>query len=116
MMRQRGGSFGIAIMTTVIHIKMGVNRNILLENINQFNPAYNDRFNTTVQSFVAKGFSLEQARQMAYQAMEGIVNRQAMLTTYNGMYLLIGVFTLICIPLVFLQPFKKAVAMPVDAH
>ena len=64
----------------------------------------------------AKGFPLEEARQMANQAMEGIVIKQTMLTTYNSMYLLIGVFTLICIPLIFLQPFKKAVAMPVDAH
>ena len=28
----------------------------------------------------------------------------------------IGVRSLICVPLIFLQPFKKAVAMPVDAH
>jgi len=115
-MRQLGGSFGIAIMTTVIHIKMGVNRNILLENYNQYNPAYNDRYSGSVQNFVSRGFPLEQARQMANQAMEGIVSKQAMLTTYNGMYLLIGVFTLICVPLIFLQPFKKAVALPVDAH
>jgi MFS transporter, DHA2 family, multidrug resistance protein len=116
MMRQLGGSFGIAIMTTIIHIKSGINRNVILENINQYNPAYNDRVNTTVQNFVAKGFSTEQARQMANQAIEGIVTKQTMLTTYNGMYLLIGFFTLICIPLIFFQPFKKAVAMPVDAH
>jgi DHA2 family multidrug resistance protein len=116
MMRQLGGSFGIAIMTTIIHIKLGVNRNILLENYNQFNPAYNDRYSGTVQNFVSKGFPLEQARRMANQAMEGIVAKQSMLVTYNGVYLLIGVFTLICVPLIFLQPFKKAVAMPVDAH
>jgi MFS transporter, DHA2 family, multidrug resistance protein len=116
MMRQLGGSFGIAIMTTIIHVRTMTNRNILVENINQYNPAYNDRDNTTVQNFVAHGFPLEQARQMAHQVMEGIVNRQTMLVTYNGMYLLIGVFTLLCIPLIFFQPFKKAVAMPVDAH
>lgn len=116
MMRQLGGSFGIAIMTTIIHIKSGINRNIILENINQYNQSFIDRFNALVQNFVAKGFSLEQARQMAYQAMEGIVTKQTLLTTYNGMYLLIGFFTLLCIPLIFFQPFKKAVAMPVDAH
>jgi DHA2 family multidrug resistance protein len=116
MMRQLGGSFGIAIMTTIIHIRTMTNRNILVENINQYNPSYNDRDNANVQNFVAHGFPLEQARQMAHQLMEGIVSRQTMLVTYNGMYLLIGVFTLLCIPLIFLQPFKKAVAMPVDAH
>jgi len=117
MMRQLGGSFGIAIMTTIIHIKMGKSRNILLESINQFNPAYNDRDGSLVQSFVAKGFPLERAREMAHQAIEGIVTKQTMLTTYNGMYLLIGIFALLCVPLIFTQKFKKkAVAMPVDAH
>lgn len=53
---------------------------------------------------------------MANSALEGVVTRQTMLVTYNSMYLIIGVFTLICIPLIFFQPFKKAVAMPVDAH
>jgi MFS transporter, DHA2 family, multidrug resistance protein len=116
MMRQLGGSFGIAIMTTIIHVRTMTNRNILVENINQYNPAYNDRDNANVQNFVAHGFPLEQARQMAHQLMEGLVSRQTMLVTYNGMYLLIGVFTLLCIPLIFFQPFKKAVALPVDVH
>ena len=116
MMRQLGGSFGIAIMTTIIHIKTGVNRNILLENYNQYNPAFNDRANTMTQNFIAQGFPLSQAQQMANGALEGIVSKQTMLVTYNGMYLLIGFFTLICIPLIFFQPFKKAVPMPVDAH
>jgi MFS transporter, DHA2 family, multidrug resistance protein len=117
MMRQLGGSFGIAIMTTIIHVKTGLNRNILLENMNQYNPAYNDRLNTTIQGFVAKGFPLNQAQQMANAAMDGIVSKQTMLTTYNGVYLLIGAFTLFCVPLIFTQKFKKnKVAMPVDAH
>jgi DHA2 family multidrug resistance protein len=116
MMRQLGGSFGIAIMTTVIHIKTNTNRNILLENINQYNPAFNERANSMTQGFVAQGFPPTTAQQMANGAIEGIVTRQTMLVTYNSMYLIIGVFTLICIPLIFFQPFKKAVAMPVDAH
>ncbi len=116
MMRQLGGSFGIAIMTTVIHIKTNVNRNILLENYNQYNPAFNERSATMTNNFMAQGFSPTTAQQMANGALEGIVTRQTMLVTYNSMYLIIGVFTLICIPLIFFQPFKKAVAMPVDAH
>ena len=117
MMRQLGGSFGIAIMTTIIHIRTMVNRNILLENINDYNPAFNERLNGSIANFVAKGYSLAQAKAMAMAAIEGTVSRQVMLTVYNGMYLLIGTFTLLCIPLIFLQPFsKKPVAMPVDAH
>ena len=117
MMRQLGGSFGIAVMTTIIHIKSGINRAVLLENVNVYNPAYNARYNGLVQNFQGKGFSMETAQNMANAAMEGIITKQTLLTTYNSVYLLIGFFVLLCIPLIFLQKFKKGgPAMPVDAH
>lgn len=117
MMRQLGGSFGIAVMTTIIHIKSGINRAVLLENVNVYNPAYNARYSGLVQNFQGKGFSMETAQNMANAAMEGIITKQTLLTTYNSVYLLIGFFVLLCIPLIFLQKFKKGgPAMPVDAH
>jgi MFS transporter, DHA2 family, multidrug resistance protein len=117
MMRQLGGSFGIAIMTTIIHIKSGINRAILLEHINPYDPGYVQRSAMYVQNFISKGYSQAQAKLMAMGAMEGVITKQTMLTTYNSVYLLIGFFTLLCIPLIFLQKFKKGgPAMPVDAH
>ncbi|PWU05100.1 MAG: MFS transporter [Bacteroidetes bacterium] len=116
MMRQLGGSFGIAILTTIIHIKSGVNRNILLENINPYNPAYQQRLQGLIGTFTSKGYSITDAQQMAYRAMEGTITRQTMLVTYNDVYLLVGVFVLCCVPLVFLQKFKKNVVVPADAH
>jgi len=82
MMRQLGGSFGVAIITTIIHIRMGQNRNIMLEHIHNYNPAFLTRFNQMVQNFLAQGVSLTQAQQMAYGSMEGVVTRQTMLTTF----------------------------------
>jgi DHA2 family multidrug resistance protein len=93
MMRQLGGSFGIAIMTTVIHIKTNVNRNILLENYNQYNPAFNDRANTMTNNFVAQGASPEPGPADGQWGARRDRDQQTMLVTYNGMYLLIGVFT-----------------------
>src|ERR1700754_1863329 len=55
MMRQLGGSFGIAIMTTIIHVRMGQNRNIMLEHIHNYNPEFLARFNQTQQGFLAQG-------------------------------------------------------------
>jgi DHA2 family multidrug resistance protein len=117
MMRQLGGSFGIAIITTIIHIKSGINRAILIENVNIYNPDYQARNNAAIQNFMSKGFSHEQAIAMANGAMEGTITKQTMLTTFNDVYLLVGFFVLLCIPLIFLQKFsKKPVAMPTDAH
>ncbi|HVM87232.1 MAG TPA: DHA2 family efflux MFS transporter permease subunit [Puia sp.] len=116
MMRQLGGSFGIAILTTLIHIKTGVVRNALIENISVYNPAYQQNNQGIIQSFMSKGFSISDAQKMANQAMEGKVIRQTMLLTYDNMYLIIGVFVLCCIPIIFLQKFKKKPVIAADAH
>ena len=116
MMRQLGGSFGIAALTTVIHIRQGVHRNALLVNINPYNPAFTDRFNTYLHSFLARGKSMVDATHMAYGAIEGVLTRQVLLLTYDDAYWISGLIMLFSIPLLYLQPFKKAVKMPVDAH
>lgn len=116
MMRQLGGSFGVALLTTLIHIKSGKVRSALLEYINPYNTAYVNRNNAIVQGFQAQGKSPLDAQHMANQAIEGTVIKQTMLITYDNMYLIIGVFVLCCIPIVYLQKFKKNVAISADAH
>ena len=117
MMRQLGGSFGIAALTTIIHIRQGVHRSNLLSNITPYNNAFTQRLHMLEQGFMAKGKSAIDATQMAYHAIEGAVIRQSLLLTYNDAYLLSGLIMLFSIPLLYLQPFKKGAAkMPVDAH
>ena len=116
MMRQLGGSFGIAILTTLIHLKSGIVRSDLVSYLTDYNPAAIQRKADLIHGFVAKGYSLFDATRMANQALEGTVVRQTLLVTYDNLYLTIGVFVLCCIPIVYLQKFKKNVAMPVDAH
>jgi DHA2 family multidrug resistance protein len=116
MMRQLGGSFGIAILTTLIHTKSGKVRTALLENINPYNPAYVQRNGAMVQNFIGQGKSPLDAQQMAHRAMEGNIIKQTLLVTYDNLYLIIGLFVLFSIPIVYLQKFKRNVAMPADAH
>lgn len=117
MMRQLGGSFGIAALTTIIHIRQGVHRNNLLVNINPYNPAYVERFNMYIHGFMAKGKSMLDATHMAYGAMDGAVIKQSLLLTYDDAYWLTGIVMLCSIPLLYLQPFRRKNAqMPVDAH
>jgi DHA2 family multidrug resistance protein len=116
MMRQLGGSFGIAILTTLIHIKSAAVRNDLISYISGYSPETVQRHTQIVQGFMAKGYSHADALLMANQALNGTVVRQTLLVTYDNLYLTIGVFVLFCIPIVYLQKFKRNVAMPVDAH
>lgn len=116
MMRQLGGSFGIAGLTTFIHIRQAVHRNNLLENVSVYNISFNDRLNSLVSGFMAKGKSLLDATHMAYGVIDGTVNKQSLLLTYNDAYWIVGIVMLCAIPLVYLAPFKKGQKAIADAH
>ena len=115
MMRQLGGSFGIAALTTIIHIRQGFHRSTLIEHINPYNSTLTDNLNMTVARFMSQGKSLIDATHMAYAAIEGRVIRQTMLLTYDDAYWISGLVMLFSIPLLYLQPFKKLKAVA-DSH
>jgi DHA2 family multidrug resistance protein len=116
MMRQLGGSFGIASLTTLIHTRQGFHRSNLLSNINESNPAFVERFNGFINNFMTKGFSYFDAKSMATKAMEGTLIKQTLLLTYSDAYWVAGMIMLCSIPLLYLQKFKKNVGVPVDVH
>lgn len=116
MMRQLGGSFGIAALTTLIHVRQGFHRSNLLVNVNEQNPAFTERLNGLMHTFMAKGASFIDAKLMAMKAIEGAVVKQSLLLTYSDAYWVAGAVMLCSIPLLYLQKFKKNVNVPVDAH
>lgn len=116
MMRQLGGSFGIAALTTLIHTRQGFHRSNLLTNLNEGNPIFVQRFNAFINNFMGKGFSMSDARHMATQAMEGTLIKQTLLLTYSDAYWVAGMVMLCSIPLLYLQKFKKNVDIPADVH
>ncbi|MFD2285132.1 DHA2 family efflux MFS transporter permease subunit [Pedobacter petrophilus] len=116
MSRQLGGSFGIAALTTLIHIRSGFHRNNLLTNISDYNPLFTQKVNGLVNNFMAKGSSFIDAKLMAMKAIEGSVIKQTMLLTYNDAYWVAGLIMLFSIPLLYLQKFKKNVNIVTDAH
>lgn len=116
MSRQLGGSFGIAALTTLIHVRAGFHRSNLLTNINEYNPSFTQKLNGLMSNFMAKGASFMDAKLMAMKAIEGSVIKQTMLLTYNDAYWVAGLVMLFSIPLLYLQKFKKNTNIPVDAH
>lgn len=116
MMRQLGGSFGIAALTTLIHTRQGFHRSALLANVNEYNPAFTERLNGFIHNFMAKGSSYLDAKIMAMKAIEGSVIKQTLLLTYSDAYWVAGMVMLCSIPLLYLQKFKKNVNVPTDVH
>ena len=107
MGRQLGGSFGIALITTFIDRRMAYHRDILINHINPYNSNFIERFNMLWHGFMSKGYDFLQARQMAYQAMDGMLMKQAALLTYADVFWIVGVFFLCIIPLLYFQKFNR---------
>jgi MFS transporter, DHA2 family, multidrug resistance protein len=110
MMRQLGGSFGVAIMATYVEHRSWFHRQNLLTHVTPYDPALRERLAALTAGFVQKGYSSVEALQRAYQAVEFTVSRQTMLLTYMEAFRVVGIFFLCCLPLLLLF---KARARPV---
>ncbi len=117
MMRQLGGSFGIALVTTFIDLRSWTHRTALLSHLSVYDPAVRERISAVTGGLMAKGSSFYQAQQQAYGALEGAVLKQTFLLTYMDAFHIVGIFFLLCIPLLLL--FKRRAgrsAAPVSMH
>lgn len=108
MMRQLGGSLGIAIITTEISRLTQIHRVDLLPNLNTASFLLQERVQTLQQGFIAKGYSFNNALEKAYKSIEGAVMLQSTVLTYMDIFLLIGVLFLICVPFVLIFINKNA--------
>lgn len=102
MMRQLGGSFGIAIITTFITRFTQVHRVDLVANLDITKPNVAERVNQLQQGFMSKGFSSNEALAKAYQALDGSVMKQATVMSYMDIFIYLGILFLLCIPIILL--------------
>jgi DHA2 family multidrug resistance protein len=106
MMRQLGGSLGIALITTFVDQRFMFHSTILRANLNAYNDAFVQRFNGLLHGFMSKGFGEGKAREMAYAAVDGITRQQSMLLSYTDVFWIVGIFFLCIIPLIAFQKYK----------
>jgi DHA2 family multidrug resistance protein len=102
MVRQLGGSFGVAICSTMIARITFQHRGHLIEYVSLYNNNAVDRINQTTQSLMARGSAASTATAQAYGMMESVVYKQATVLTYYDIFLYLGVFFMFMIPLVLL--------------
>ncbi len=108
MMRQLGGSFGIAIITTYMARQNIKHRADLGSMLRLDNPAVQQRIAIIKQGYIAKGMSPENALASAYKSLEYSVANQAGVLSYMDVFMFIGIMFLCCIPFVLLVKQKKA--------
>ncbi|MDE3184708.1 MAG: DHA2 family efflux MFS transporter permease subunit [Bacteroidota bacterium] len=107
MMRQLGGSFGVAVITTFIARANTTHRVDLISHLNASNPLVQHRIAMMQRGFESKGMTPDIALQSAYKALDFSVTKQAMVLSYMDVFLYIGILFLICVPFVLLIKGKR---------
>lgn len=107
MMRQLGGSFGIAIIITFMSRRNVIYASTLSEHVRADNPLWMQRFNGMVANFMSHGASLADAKLKAYASISGAISKQAAVLSFMDVFLYLGVAFLICIPFMLMVKSNK---------
>lgn len=115
LMRNLGGSIGIAGITTFVARGAQANQAIFVSHFSPFNPIYQQKLAAIAHGLTTQEGSYRAAQQ-APQILYNILGQQSLLVTYAHNFQLFALLCLVTTPLVFL--FKKVSKSnaPIGAH
>ncbi|MCX6313359.1 MAG: DHA2 family efflux MFS transporter permease subunit [Sphingobacteriales bacterium] len=102
MMRQLGGSFGVALITTFLSRQNMVHRNTLVSKLDVNSPTVQQSIHGLQQHFIDKGMNTETALKSSYSAMDHMITKQAAVLSYMDVFFYLGLIFLICVPFVIM--------------
>jgi DHA2 family multidrug resistance protein len=102
LMRNLGGSVGIAVTETLLRRFRQEQLTILGSHVSVYSPATRITLESLRQSFVTRGSDPATAAQQAHAAIWGVVQRQAAMISYLQLFRLLTLGFLLAIPLVLL--------------
>jgi DHA2 family multidrug resistance protein len=109
LIRQLGGSFGTALVVTLLTRHVADARADLVQYASSSNPAFMERWNGMAGAFASQGYSYTTAKQMALQALDGLIQQQSAMIAYEYIFLWIGMLFALCLPLVIFLKTPKHV-------
>jgi DHA2 family multidrug resistance protein len=121
MMRQMGGSFGIAFINTYLDHHAAAHRMDLVSRLASGDPATEGRLSQLRQAMVSTGATAWEASHRALGILEATIERQASLLSYLDAYRFVGFLSIACVPLILFagRPGKinrSAAAAAAESH
>jgi DHA2 family multidrug resistance protein len=107
VMRNIGGSVGIAMVTTLYARRTQGNINRLGENINALNSEAANMIAGTKEMFMSRGMDAVTATKQAYAAVFGMVQQQASMVSFIQAFRMLAVLFICCVPLIYLMKKPK---------
>ena len=116
LMRNIGGSIGIATTGTMIARNQQRVTATLGEHVSAYDPATQTMFLQMRAAFMAAGSDAVTATERAYAALFGMLQRQAAMVSFVGLFQTLGIVFLLLIPLVLLMKRPGRGAPVAGAH
>jgi DHA2 family multidrug resistance protein len=116
LMRNIGGSLGIAATGTMLARSNQSTTAVLGANVTQYDPAAQSMLGQLRGAFMAAGADAATATERAYAALFGMVQRQASMVSFVRIFQLLGILFIALVPLVLLMKRPRTGGGPVAAH
>jgi len=102
LVRNVGGSSGIAFVTTLLARDTQAHQNFLVHTLTPLNPVYNQAIAGAQATLIEQGIGASQAPMRALGLIYRALVQQATMLAYNDTFRILGVISLALIPLMFL--------------
>ncbi len=116
LMRNLGGSIGIAVTGTLLARKQQAYVNVFGTNVDVYSSVTQRAFEAARAGFLAAGADMTTATQRAYAALFGMVQQQATMVAFVSLFRLLGGIFLLLLPLILLMKRPRGGAGAVGAH
>ena len=116
MLRNLGGSVGIALLGTMVTVREHFHSAMIGESVSLYSTPALEQLNTMTQGFIASGYDAVTAQQQALGAMANLVRREAYVMAYNDAFFVIGSLLFLTGSLVWLTKPGKPAGGPSAAH
>ena len=116
LMRNIGGSVGIAITGTILQRQRQVTGTQLGEHLSLYDPATQSMLSQITNGLVAAGIDTVTASERALAILRGMLLREASMVSFVMLFRLLGVVFLLLVPLVFIMRRPKGAPGNVAAH
>jgi len=103
LMRNIGGSMGIATATTLLTRHRQQHTNTLIAHVDSYNPQARAMFEQLKAAFAAQGADLATAAERARLALFGMVQREAMMLSFTDIFRWLSLLFLATLPLLLLM-------------
>ncbi|MDZ7959896.1 MAG: DHA2 family efflux MFS transporter permease subunit [Aulosira sp. DedQUE10] len=107
MMRNMGGSLGIAALATLLTNREQFHSNRLGDSVSLYNPETQQRIDQMTQYFISRGADLSTAQNQAIASISNIVRREAFVMAFNDCFYFIGIALLLSgLAIIFIKKVK----------